>query len=107
MPAPANSGPTPWRATIGLRINMNHFSGQDQVALQRSVECDARTMQLIANFTPEQAQAMAQQSLNRRASFIFDMLTNESLQSIAKGEIDMPQVCAQMLGAALRDTSST
>ena len=90
-----------------MRIDMNLFLAQDQAALRRSVECDARTMQLIASLTPEQAQAMAQQSLNRRASFIFDMLTNESLQSIVRGEIDMPKVCSQMLSAELKNTSST
>lgn len=76
---------------------MSQLTSQDLIALENSAQSDPRVMGLIATMTPEQCKAMAQQSINRRTSFIFDLLSNEALLAITKGELNMAQTCHTML----------
>lgn len=79
-------------------MNQNNLlTDQDLIALERTAQVDPRVMQLIAGMTPEQCQQVAQESLKRRISFVFDLLANDTLKAIACGGVNMAQTCRTML----------
>jgi hypothetical protein len=73
------------------------FSAQDLTALSSSAQCDTQIMAIIATMTAAQCQALATQSIHRRAAYIFDLLSNDALLSIAAGQADMAQTCQSLL----------
>jgi hypothetical protein len=75
----------------------NPFNAQDLTALSNSAQCDAQIMGIIATMTSAQCQALAAQSIQRRASFVFDLLSNDALLAISAGQADMAQTCQSLL----------
>lgn len=75
----------------------NPFSAQDLTALSSSAQCDTQIMGIIATMTTAQCQSLATQSIQRRAAYIFDLLSNDALLSIASGQTDMAQTCQSLL----------
>jgi hypothetical protein len=75
----------------------NPFSAQDLTALSSSAQCDTQIMGIISKMTISECQALATQSIQRRAAYVFDLLSNDALLSIAAGQADMAQTCQTML----------
>lgn len=65
--------------------------------LENCVQSDTRSVQWITGLTQDECQKIALSVLARRVSFVFETMSNETLQSISKGELDFPTECRTVL----------